>query len=79
MANPIVVSSYFASLIAKPLAFCSAEMLLRFHCNVEVAGLAAHRCACGSQLPAGQILSKLQDQIQRVKLAAKPCCVEYIG
>src|SRR5271169_2061656 len=79
VANPIVISSYFASLIRTRPAFSRTERLLRFPCNVGVAGLAVRRCACGSQLPAMQILPKLQDQIQRVKPAAPRCCVEYIG
>src|SRR5271154_5540013 len=78
VANPIVFSSYFASLIPMRLASCSTESLLRFPSNLEVTGLGVHRCACGSQPPAGQILPKLQDRNQRVKHTTTRCCVEYI-
>src|SRR5580692_4407390 len=78
VANPIVVSSYRASAIPAWTASCSTEILLRFPCDVEDSGLGAHPCACGSQVPAGQILPKLQDQIQSVNSAASSCSLECI-
>ncbi|HXE35443.1 MAG TPA: hypothetical protein VN087_16135 [Verrucomicrobiae bacterium] len=75
----MVISSYLATLMLMRLVHGSTESLLRFPCNVEVAGLGVLRCAGGSQLPAEQILQKLQDQNQRVKHAATNCCEEYIA